>query len=356
MPKLIDKRQENKATGDIIKNKIVENMFDADILMADPNRIQSVPIHQITPRKVNNYPKEAIDKLADSIERVGMIQSPNVFITKNKELIDKGIYYEISDGERRYRAWLQLLNKAKENNDEEKIRFYSKMPAIVRDDYENETEIHRASNFLQREFDPFTILANSILGDRDDAIIEIAKKEYGEDKVKELLNNNEEIKVKDITIAEYVANEFKEKYGKEYSISTLKKNVRLFRVSTSELKQAIFDKVITLSDAKNYFVNLSPKEQNKLVNLAYNDRENYIYELKSISSQKDSTQDTSTEIKDPYIEIKRLINKLNKEISTLEDIENSIKNIKISANTKDVIKSLKQVRKKIIETSEKPIK
>lgn len=344
--------------GDEYKKQIVDRLYEEQdlILMPDPKRIQSVPIRQITPRKVNNYPKEAIDKLADSIERVGMTQAPNVFITKNKELREKGIYYEISDGERRYRAWLQLLNKAIADNNEEKIRFYSKMPAIVRDDYENEAEIHRASNFLQREFDPFTILANSILGDRDDAIIEIAKKKFGEDKVNDMIKNNEEVNVNDSVIAEYVSNEFKEKYGKDYAKSTLRKYVRLFRNSTPQLKQAIFDNVISLRDAKEYLVNVSKEEQNMFVDLSYNDRQAYTNKLDSLKNKSTELIEIEADFNDPIKELKKLINKLYKDISELEQIEKSIKSISISANTKDVLKSLKQIRKKIVETNEKPIK
>ena len=106
--------------------------------------IHQIPLSKIHPRSFNAYPITDIEQLAESIERVGLLQ-PIILSEKDGE-------YFIVAGERRFTAYKRLYEKYKD--DEIKKGFFESIPALLLED-EEEEKVYRDSNDYSRQLTNF---------------------------------------------------------------------------------------------------------------------------------------------------------------------------------------------------------
>lgn len=105
--------------------------------------IYQIPLSKIHPRSFNAYPITDIEQLAESIERVGLLQ-PIILSEKDGE-------YFIVAGERRYTAFKMLLEKYKGTNKEQ---LFKTIPALLLEQ-EDENTVYRDSNDYSRQLTNF---------------------------------------------------------------------------------------------------------------------------------------------------------------------------------------------------------
>ena len=106
--------------------------------------IHQIPLSKIHPRSFNAYPITDIEQLAESIERVGLLQ-PIILSEKDGE-------YFIVAGERRFTAFKRLYEKYKD--DEIKKGLFESIPALLLDN-EDEERVYRDSNDYSRQITNF---------------------------------------------------------------------------------------------------------------------------------------------------------------------------------------------------------
>ena len=107
-------------------------------------KILNIRIDLIHPRSFNAYPITDIEQLAESIERVGLLQ-PIILSEKDGE-------YFIVAGERRFTAFKQLYEKYKDNKMRQSL--FETIPALLLEN-EDEERVYRDSNDYSRQLTNF---------------------------------------------------------------------------------------------------------------------------------------------------------------------------------------------------------
>ena len=116
--------------------------------------LYALPLDQVHPRKVNAYAITDIERLAESIQRSGLLQPVNV----KKEAPDS---YQLIAGERRFTAIKYLHEKYLSAGDTTKANLFNSIQAFV---YENlpsvkEEQIYRDTNDYTRQMNTFQRIA-----------------------------------------------------------------------------------------------------------------------------------------------------------------------------------------------------
>ena len=116
--------------------------------------LYALPLEQVHPRKVNAYAITDIERLAESIQRSGLLQQ----VIVKKEAPDS---YQLIAGERRFTAIKYLHEKYLSAGDTTKAYLFNSIQAFV---YENlpsdkEEQIYRDTNDYTRQMNTFQRIA-----------------------------------------------------------------------------------------------------------------------------------------------------------------------------------------------------
>lgn len=132
--------------------------------------LRQIAIEKIDVREENAYPILDINRLADSIDRNGLLQ-PIIVSEKNGR-------FQIVAGERRFSAFC-LLNKRYKNNSDGAAHRFEQIDAIIIDNAVNEEQIYRETNDYTRQM---TTLQRIVLLDPD--CIDMTEPEWQEEFVR----------------------------------------------------------------------------------------------------------------------------------------------------------------------------
>ena len=380
MAKLIDNRQKNDKPMDK-KQVMINALFnefseEAPIVEPNPNKVQFIPISQIKGSERNMFFNQD-DKafiLAKNIANNGLYEKPQVFIIENKELNDQGIYYEVSAGNTRTRAWRIAYQMAKDgtliehlklNSDEIKrgvtleskmnniAKTFDKIPVFVYGSAKDvQNAVHKETNLFARDIQSLEYIVNAPTMDTPEEQAEAYRYLFGDEKTDSIIAQGKEIKLSTSQKAEYLVKYYKEEYAKDLNASTLRKYISAYDNSCSELIMAVFDGKISVRDYLYQVSKCDYEMQRKIVD-AYGTPE-YDELIKAISK---TTDEEKNDEKDPMKDLEKMIKKYyslcNEEIV---EIESNLKKLKPTANTKEVIKKIKKIQKQIIELNEMPLK
>ena len=116
--------------------------------------LYSLPLDQVHPRKVNAYAITDIERLAESIQRSGLLQP--VIVRKESDSS-----YQLIAGERRYTAMKYLYDKYTSDGDTTKASLFNTINAFVYEDLpsDKEEQIYRDTNDYTRQMNTFQRIA-----------------------------------------------------------------------------------------------------------------------------------------------------------------------------------------------------
>ena len=118
-------------------------------VMVENEYVENIDISRIRTRDVNVYPLTDITSLAESIQRIGLLQP---IIVRRDD-----IYYRLIAGERRYTAVKYLHDKYAEDGDDVKASLFNTIRAFVVNEVsaEQEETIYRDTNDFSRKMNTF---------------------------------------------------------------------------------------------------------------------------------------------------------------------------------------------------------
>ena len=195
---------------------------------------------QYPPRDTNEYSKNKIEELAQSIIDAGMLINP-ITVYANPDKSDRAHRYVISSGERRFLAYNLLYKKAKEKGDVDMMVKYSKIRAHIlsKEEIKKEEIIYRVANDTARE--------NTVY--EREKRREYILLEYGEDNLKRYEEGSFTPKFNNSDLRKYGARLFQKQYPElEVSSSTVEKYVSYIAASSKELTNAVLDNLVNLRD------------------------------------------------------------------------------------------------------------
>ena len=364
MAKTIDERMDEKMT---VVSKLygdMDSLEDDEIDLTE--QFPLIPLKFIKPRKTNRFSKLAGKKFEDfvkSIETNGIIEMPIVFPDKES---DKPSYY-ISAGHNRIRAWKTLYERAKEENDIEKIKKYSKVRCRVLTDKEMEFEeqIHKDSNEKRRSDSIFEIILRyapykDMFLDENNRNAYLIRK-FGNDAIQKYENGLIRVKFNLADIKEFIALKFQDDYSDlEVSNATIARYTQAVINSSEKVKDAVLDSKIPQRYVVSTISSLDFDDQDKIVDLVYSGTD-IIEAIDSVIKESNiikEVTDTPSELSPADLLIKTGKH-LYKLISDKDNYFNQIKNInkkEFNGNQKEYLKQINKVFKEIEKLSNMPEK
>lgn len=160
------------------RSKLVDMVFDGaeaalDKTQTPTSRFVNIPVTEITPRSINQYKQNRIDRLAKSIRNTNNRLIHPIVVVEAKDLPEDGevmqrfaaqgtdlssLKYIIVAGERRYRAWLKLRDEEEDNPDR---KYYEPNPfdtitanVLTKQEAANEGAFFEDSNIETRQLTP----------------------------------------------------------------------------------------------------------------------------------------------------------------------------------------------------------
>ncbi len=330
------------------KSKIVDMVFDGSDAatnheMSPSSRFANIPIEEITPRSVNKYKQNRIDRLAKSIRNtnnrlihpivvvdINDLPADSEVITKFKEQGTdiSALKYIIVAGERRYHAWLKLREDEEDNPNR---KYYEPNPfdtitanILTRQEAQNENAFFEDSNIETRQLTPLEGILHI-----QDALSEVSTDKDKREALIEMNGGSSEGIPDDPTAAARRFNQAKycEYYlsaelGIEgWSLSTIKTYLSVVNNCCEEVIDAIISGEFSAGAARP-LPSLTTDEQKEALKvykdegpLKYNE---FVSEI--IESKKAPKKVVRYNHKDAQKEIKNAIRKIRKEKDNIEKI------------------------------------
>ena len=219
-----------------------------------------IPLCMIKPRHENNFIMCNIEELAESIEKIGLLQP--ILVKEDKD--DPNLSYIVISGHRRFAA-LQLLYSKDPNK-------YEYISAIVfsSDSTEEEIKAYIDSNAQQRIttlFEAIAVIKPEKINMKDaDVQKEYITTVYGskDEYESKIVNGMAGDKFDSSSKARYVTKLINQYFPNiECKIESVRKYLRLYENLTPELRKKIYSGEISINDAWNY-AKLADEEQNSI--------------------------------------------------------------------------------------------
>lgn len=330
------------------RSKLVDMVFDGaeaaiDKTQSPTSRFVNIPVTEITPRSINQYKQNRIDRLAKSIRNTNNRLIHPIVVVDIRDLPEDSdviarfkaqgtdlstLKYIIVAGERRYHAWLKLREDEEDNPNR---KYYEPNPfdtitanILTRQEAQNENAFFEDSNMETRQLTPLEGILHI-----QDALSEVATDDDKREALIEMNGGSAEgipedpaAAAKKFNQAKYCEYYLSAELGIEgWSLTTIKTYLSIVNNCCEEVIDAIISGEFSAGAAR-LLPSLPACEQKKALEvyktggaLQYNEYVNSIVEKKK--TPKKVVRYTH---KDAQREIKNAIKKIKKEKDNIEKI------------------------------------
>jgi len=339
----------------------------------DFREFRDIKLSEIKPNPKNNYPIEQISEMARSIKNIGLRQPIEVRVLKDEELNnedkEKGYYYLLLVGERRFRATEYLLEKATIENNHKDIKKYStiKGRVISTSDEKNEDIILTDTNDTVRILTPIKkIILMNPKKSKEYFSNTIRKKDYierkfGEGSWNKYLDNEIEVKFNESDVIDDIVLRFRNTEKNTLTDKSIQNYVLKIKKLSDEMTNAILKSGVDFDNAcLNLVSDLTISQQDVIANKllkgkSFEEAINGIVskaQKEKAGVKKRIKKNTENEISDRklIINARKTLTKFyedNNEI--INGIDSISKDCTLNGNQKENLKQIKSILKSISE-------
>lgn len=339
--------------GEQLDDVLLDNGYQVDLSEEYP----MIPVDWIRTRSINEYSMTGIPALMDNIRKIGLI-NPIILVA---DAGNDGKRYTISDGERRFTAYSNLLAKAREENNAEDIDKFSmiKCRILTKEELKYEEAIHRSANDMARDNTLYERIYRYHPSDNyfDDVNRqkEYIEMQYGDGAWDKYLNGELKVKFNRSSLAKYIYLLMRRDYPSvEVSGNTVRSYVSSLLDSCDELKKQVMANKV--SPRESIRISAFDKDiQENIVSMILNGTkcDDAINEIKSNDVKEAIVQqDEETELTDLEY-MNKVCNLMIKDLEKFKRLE-ELSTKGFTGNEKDRFKQMKSIMKQYKKLSELP--
>ncbi len=328
------KKEETVSQDEKFTPLVLKAYDDSHINSISDHNIYEVNINDIKEKENNNFIKGNIEKLADSIKKIGLSQ-PIIIksVGRNDELVEQ---FEVVAGHRRLEAYKYLYKNY--GDDYLKIQAY----ILNKEEESKEQEIYLETNSHSRNITLYEAILNCDLKE-----INFDNPEFKEKYIK-IVGENKKDKFDNNSIVKYLTVLIKENFPnlEDTKEDTVRRYYLLIRNSCDELTEAVLKGTISVKDAKELAKLSKENQRQKLLNLEFG------IQIPKIEEDEKEDEDKLKD-KNSYNQMLKISNRLKSFVTiNLDKLDTN----NFTANSKAYLKQMNKVIEEIKKLDKMPKK